>query len=127
MAALHYMVYVLKPILCIVSLIFNRFGRKWTFISTLALSSVFLAILAIVQLSIEGADEKLAVLILSLCLMGRFCNEASWAVMACLSGEIFPTVIRSLSFSICSTFSSIGGIIAPQMAFLGMSMQIMIS
>lgn len=93
----------------------------------MALSSIFLAALAILQLSIEEAGEHHGFIILGLCLLGRFCNEASWAVMACLSGELFPTVIRSLSFSICSTFSSIGAIIAPQMAFLGMGNVLLIN
>ncbi|CAL8110024.1 unnamed protein product [Orchesella dallaii] len=63
----------------------NKFGRKWTFISTLAISSVFLAGLAMVQLLTQNADENYGKLILVLCLMGRFFNETSWAVMACLT------------------------------------------
>jgi Mn2+/Fe2+ NRAMP family transporter len=84
-------------------------------------SVVFLVALASVQVAVDEADVKYGVWILVLCLMGRFCNEASWGVMAGFTGESFPTVIRSLCFSICTVASSLGAVIAPQMAYLGSS------
>lgn len=57
--------------------------------------------------------------ILILCLAARFFNETSFAIMTCFTGESFPTIVRSICFSICTIASSVGGVLSPQMAYFG--------
>lgn len=68
-------------------------------------------------------ENSFPTLILIFSLAGRFFNELSWGVMACFTGETFPTIIRSVCMSICLIANSFGGILAPQMAYLGTSKQ----
>jgi hypothetical protein len=58
-------------------------------------------------------------LITFLCLLSRFGVAAAWGVYICFTAESFPTVVRSTALGICCLVANTGGVLAPQIAFVG--------
>ncbi|XP_059154009.1 organic cation transporter protein-like [Physella acuta] len=50
---------------------------------------------------------------LTLSLIGRLGNAATYVIIYIYAAELFPTVVRSTAMGVCSITESFGGIIAP--------------
>lgn len=96
-----------------------RFGRKKTFISFLSIASLFLLVLIVVDTTDLSLQHPFLVNVVSL--SARYFISAAFGVIACLTGESFPTVGRIGCVGLCALCGNIGGILAPQFAFIGTS------
>jgi len=83
----------------------------------MSLATLFLATLAILDLSFGALVSTFTVSILSLC--GKFGVAGARSALRMLTGESFPTAIRTMGYGISGVTAGVGGIIAPQIAFLG--------
>lgn len=61
--------------------------------------------------------DGVSVTILSLVV--RFGVAGAWGVVICFCQETFPTVVRSTALGICCLVANTGGVLAPQIAFVG--------
>jgi len=95
----------------------NRIGRRKTFAGFLSLSTVFLVCIVILDLVYgrEGHATRVTILYY----LSRFGIAAAWGVMSCFTAESFPTVCRTTALGICAVFAYIGGVVAPQVVYLG--------
>jgi len=78
-----------------------------------------LVTLAVIQLIVDVTDKP--VLVLTLSLLGKFAAAGARASLRTLTGESFPTAVRNTGFGIVGSTSSLIGLLAPQIAFLGSS------
>ncbi|XP_074648153.1 organic cation transporter protein-like isoform X2 [Tubulanus polymorphus] len=99
----------------------NRFGRRRSFFGYMSVSVVCLVSALIIGLLDKKSEAGIGILMTILVIVGQ------GAVLACMQltiiycNEAFPTVIRNLGMSSCSIASRIGGIIAPQIAYMGIA------
>lgn len=81
------------------------------------LSAAFLVSLAIFDLLMAGGLS--AFVVASLCLSGKFGVAGARSAARMLTGESFPTAIRTMGYGISGVTAGVGGIIAPQIAYFG--------
>lgn len=84
----------------------NKIGRKRTFIVGNLLSSLSCFLILVVPENTEWGYTILGGL-------GIFFNGIAVSANYIYSGELFPTVVRSLGMGACATFAKIGSAIAP--------------
>ncbi|CAG7727980.1 unnamed protein product [Allacma fusca] len=95
----------------------NRLGRRKTLIAFMSLGTIFLVALAILDLTF-GVSLNSS-LVAALCLLGKFGVAGARSAARCLTGESFPTPIRTMGYGISGVTAGVGGIIAPQLAYFG--------
>ncbi|KAI1280656.1 Organic cation transporter protein [Halotydeus destructor] len=91
------------PFVLLITIAMNRWGRKGSLIVTFLAAGACCVLAAM----FDGWPR------LFFAIMGRGCIAASYAVIYIYSAEIYPTMVRSLAIGLCSTFSTLGGVIAP--------------
>ncbi|XP_038059886.1 organic cation transporter protein-like [Patiria miniata] len=79
-------------------------GRRINLSSTMVVGGVACIISAFLE---EGVART------AIAMVGKFCISASFAIIYVVSGEIFPTPVRSAGMGVASMSSRISGIIAP--------------
>ncbi|CAL8116537.1 unnamed protein product [Orchesella dallaii] len=93
----------------------ERIGRRKTVLFGMALSAVFLVALAICFLTIF-VEFYLILIVCFVGLLGMSCTRAATRL---LSGESFPTAVRTMGLGVGSLGSNVAGVVTPQVAFLG--------
>ncbi|CAG7724543.1 unnamed protein product, partial [Allacma fusca] len=100
------------------SFFFNdKFGRRKTLVGFMTLSAVFLVSIGILQVCYHGRNAAQIVAILCLC--GKYGATGAKMPTRLLTGESYPTAIRTMGIGVASITASLGGALAPQMAYLG--------
>jgi len=98
----------------------NWIGRKKAFTLYMMLGTAFLLSLLFSEIFIGMQSmDPIVTVILSLC--GRFGIVAAWAVLKCIILETAPTNLRSISLGFTAFSGYLGGIMAPQLVYLGTS------
>ncbi|XP_050402198.1 organic cation transporter protein isoform X1 [Patella vulgata] len=105
------------PALIFVVLINNKIGRRKTIAILMLIAGTFCVSILIVD--VLGKLEEWPALTLTLAMIGKSGIAGGWAAVQVFSAETFPTVVRNLGIGACSTFARIGGIVAPQLVYLG--------
>ncbi|XP_033116929.1 organic cation transporter protein-like [Anneissia japonica] len=59
------------------------------------------------------------VVLVGVAMVGKFCITSSFALIYIFSAEQFPTPVRAVGIGCCSVSARIGGIMAPQILFIG--------
>ncbi|XP_046357158.2 organic cation transporter protein-like [Haliotis rufescens] len=103
------------PALIFVALVNNSLGRRKTTTLLIMMAGVFCFSILI----LDVADVKLTSLTLVFALLGKAGISGGWAAVQVFSAETFPTVVRNIGIGACSMAARIGGIVAPQIVFLG--------
>ncbi|XP_067666322.1 organic cation transporter protein-like [Haliotis asinina] len=103
------------PALIFVALVNNHLGRCRTTTVLMMLAGVFCFCILI----LDVANVKLSSLTLVFALIGKAGISGGWAAVQVFSAETFPTVVRNIGIGACSMAARIGGIVAPQIVFLG--------
>ena len=98
-------------------LICNRLGRRTSLAIYMTLGALFLASLAILELSIGLAEYPTLVVVM--CLLGKFCVAGGRSCARTLVGELYPTAVRAMGSGLGGVGASLGGVLAPQLAFIG--------
>ena len=99
------------PAILISYCLMNRFGRKYTYISTIFLSGV--ACICSEFLPIDAAFGRLVLFVIGKCFV-----NISFTILYLYTSELFPTYLRHSFMNACSTFGSVGSIMAPQTPLL---------
>ncbi|XP_074648147.1 organic cation transporter-like protein isoform X2 [Tubulanus polymorphus] len=99
----------------------NRFGRRNSFFGYMTVPVLCLLIFLIIGLLDKKSEAGVGILMTVLVIVGQGAVLAGWQLIGIYGIETFPTVIRTMGISSCSTVSRIGGIIAPQIAYLGIA------
>ncbi|OXA60960.1 solute carrier family 22 member 13 [Folsomia candida] len=98
-------------------LINDSMGRKISLFASMTFGAVFMVITAISFLAM-GVNVP-GELVLVLCLLSLFGMSATRSTSKLLTGESFPTNLRAMSFGISGIAITLGGVLSPQLAFLG--------
>lgn len=96
----------------------NRIGRKWTSCVFFLLSGLAAMLVAIVQ-TLHLDPELSGKLINGFALTAKLCLGSAWCSLSVLTSEIYPTVVRNIGYGFQNTFTRVGGMVAPQMVYLG--------
>jgi len=98
-------------------LINNRIGRRKSLIAFMTIAAIFLVVLALLDL-LYGVTLS-AVTVTTMCLIGKFGVAGARSSARILTGESFPTPIRTMGYGITGVLAGIGGIVSPQIAYFG--------
>ncbi|XP_046583354.1 organic cation transporter protein-like [Haliotis rubra] len=101
-------------VLCIILL--DRTGRKKLHCGSMMLGGI--ACLATIFPVVYG-DNSHVWITTALSMIGKLGASAAFAVIYVFSAELFPTVVRNSAMGVNSVFSSVGGVISPYIADLG--------
>ena len=99
------------PTVMFANQLMNRFGRKFTLITSMIVSGV-----ACVSSELVPQDAAVARLILFI--IGKCGVTVSFTILYFYTSELFPTCLRHSFLNACSTSGSLGSIIAPQTPLL---------
>ncbi|CAG7822127.1 unnamed protein product [Allacma fusca] len=99
------------------SFLLMKLSRRKSLVALMSLSAVFLVAMAILQITLEMSNYKYILAIL--CFLGKLSIGGARCVLRVFSGESFPTAIRSMGLGVSSGAISFGGMLAPQLAYLG--------
>ncbi|XP_046370194.2 organic cation transporter protein-like [Haliotis rufescens] len=99
------------PGTCLLFLVANKIGRRWT--SFVYFGAASISAFAIPVVSIYVDADKQGSIITGLALVCKLGIGVGWGAVQILSSETYPTVIRNLGFGAANTTSRIGGIISP--------------
>lgn len=95
----------------------NALGRRRVTALFLSMASITLCVLIGLEIYFSGELAEIYVTILSF--LARFGVAGAWGVVVCFCQESFPTVVRSTALGICCLMANTGGVLAPQIAFVG--------
>ncbi|XP_064628666.1 solute carrier family 22 member 15-like [Lineus longissimus] len=95
----------------------NWIGRKKAYLLYTAFPIV--SMFAIVILQATGQMEEQGTLLTVLALVGKIGIGCSWIIAAIITAEVYPTLMRTVGVGIGNTTARFGGIIAPQIVYLG--------
>ncbi|GAB1600637.1 organic cation transporter protein-like [Argonauta hians] len=98
------------PALLFVLCVNNKFGRKRT-IFFLVASTGILSI-SVLPLELFAMGEAFEMILRVVNTISKSTGTGAWAALQVLTAEMFPTVVRSLGISACSTMARIGAISA---------------
>ncbi|KAJ8313012.1 LOW QUALITY PROTEIN: hypothetical protein KUTeg_010385 [Tegillarca granosa] len=95
----------------------NKLGRKWTCLLCNILSAVASFVVAMADITdIDPNTKRFVINVFAL--TAKIGNSAAWCVMATLTAETYPTVIRNIGYGFHTTVGKIGSILAPQVVYL---------
>lgn len=109
------------PALLFVVLVHNRLGRRLTVSILMFIAGI--SCFSILVLDLIGKLQSLQTLSVVFAMIGKAGISGGWAALQVFSAEIFPTVVRNIGVGSCSFCARIGGIVAPQIVFMGTSAQ----
>ncbi|XP_033124966.1 organic cation transporter protein-like [Anneissia japonica] len=92
----------------------ERWGRRIILSATLVLAGVACATTSFISNNMWVA---------TLGMVGKFSITASYTIIYIVAAEIYPTPIRNTAIGLSSMIGSLGGIIAPQIIFIGVSLE----
>ncbi|CAL8122318.1 unnamed protein product [Orchesella dallaii] len=98
-------------------LVNNRLGRRTALILFNGVSSVFFLALGFIQLFLELEEYK--ILFIVFILLGKLGVAGARSSVRCLTVESYPVSIRTMGFGMARISAAIGGIAAPQLAYIG--------
>ncbi|XP_021957175.1 organic cation transporter protein [Folsomia candida] len=96
----------------------NSIGRRKALFASMTFCAVFLVALAITLVFVEHSNIPNAAIV-SLCLLGQFGMAAARSAARLISGESFPTAVRTMGMGIGGITANMAGILTPQLAYLG--------
>lgn len=96
---------------------FHKCGRKAFHI--IAGGIITFGCFAVFTLVILGKKEDHPNLMTALCLLAQGTSNILWMVSYLMTAEVYPTPIRNIANSFCSVSARVGGILAPQIIYLG--------
>ncbi|CAG7832469.1 unnamed protein product [Allacma fusca] len=100
------------------AVLLNKFvGRRQALVSFMTLAAIFLVSIAILQLTADLSGKEYVVAIL--CLIGKFGTAGARTSARTLTGESFPTSVRTMGLGIAGVTGSIGAAVSPQLAYIG--------
>lgn len=99
------------PAVFLASWLMERFGRKWVLCVCLIINGV-----ACVVTEFIASDDAIGRLVLYV--VGKCGVTISFTVLYVFSSELFPTEMRHSFMNACSTFGSVGSMIAPMTPLL---------
>lgn len=94
----------------------DKFGRRKAVLFGFTLSASFFVALAICFLSMETVSSTLILISCFVGLYGMACTRAS---VRLLSGESFPTAVRTMGLGLGGLGANVAGVVTPQVAYLG--------
>ena len=86
--------------------VYERFGRKKPYVINMSLIGIAL-------LAIMFVPKHLSYLVTILALVGKFSISFTYNGIYIITSEMYPTVIRSSTVSMCQAFARLGAVIAP--------------
>ncbi|CAG7726495.1 unnamed protein product [Allacma fusca] len=95
----------------------NKIGRRKSMVAFMTLVAFFLVGIAIVQLTLDRAES--GVIIAALCFLAKYGTAGARSAARTLTGESYPTAIRVMGIGFSGGTASLGGALAPQLAYLG--------
>ncbi|GFR57680.1 organic cation transporter protein, partial [Elysia marginata] len=98
-------------------LLVDKTGRRRIHCTCMLVSG--LACLATILPTRIGGQEY-QWLVSGLALTGRMFSSGAYAMLYLMSAELFPTVVRNSAIGACNVFESVGGILSPYIADLGL-------
>ncbi|OXA44164.1 solute carrier family 22 member 15-like [Folsomia candida] len=98
-------------------LINNKLGRRKSLVIFMSLGACFLVLLAGLELSFGTLMDPGFVAFLTL--SGKFGVAGARSAARMLTGESFPTSIRTMGYGISGVTAGVGGIFSPQIAYFG--------
>uniref|UniRef100_T1IXG3 Major facilitator superfamily (MFS) profile domain-containing protein n=1 Tax=Strigamia maritima TaxID=126957 RepID=T1IXG3_STRMM len=106
------------PLCGITLFLLRKVGRRISVSLTLGLSGIFCILVPIILYSAgETAASRTASTVVVI--VGKTIMSFTWAIIAVYLVELFPTVIRGFGYGTHILLNRIGGIVAPQIALLG--------
>ncbi|XP_041378319.1 solute carrier family 22 member 4-like [Gigantopelta aegis] len=111
------------PALMLVVVITSCIGRRWTCAVAFCGTSVSCFVLAIAVVYVPSEIE--GVLITVLAILAKSLLIIAWHGLEVFSAEQYPTVLRNLGMSACSSGARVGGIISSQVLALGQGRDLM--
>ncbi|XP_070567958.1 organic cation transporter protein-like isoform X1 [Ptychodera flava] len=93
---------------------FRYLGRRWSLCITMVLSGIGCICAALIP-----ACGPFAWIEITSAMIGKFAITSSYGMIYVYALELFPTPVRSIGIGLCSMFSCIGGILAPQALLFG--------
>ncbi|XP_021952032.2 organic cation transporter protein [Folsomia candida] len=98
-------------------LVNNRLGRRKALLAFTGISALFFLPVGFIQLfSPPGAYQSIFI---PLILLGKMCVAGARSAVRVLTVESYPVSIRTMGFGVSRVSSTLGGMIAPQIAYLG--------
>ncbi|XP_052791211.1 organic cation/carnitine transporter 2-like [Mya arenaria] len=95
--------------------IVNRYGRKPVVILMFACTAACGFVVGIIQY-VDTPHRGVITNVFALaCKMGI---AVGWGGLMVYTTELYPTVVRSISYGLCNTAARVGGMVAPQVVFL---------
>lgn len=97
----------------------SSFGRRRAVLYGMTLSAAFLVGLAICFITLKTVSPTI---ILIGCFVGLFGLSCTRAALRLLSGESFPTAVRTMGLGMGGLGANTAGLLTPQSAYLGSRM-----
>lgn len=94
-----------------------RLGRRRALFVSMTFCAIFLVTIAILQLVIDFTFYP--TLLAVLCCLGRYGIAASRSLARTLTGESYPTAIRSMGIAFSGSPAGIAGALSSQVVYLG--------
>nr|XP_027205182.1 organic cation transporter 1-like [Dermatophagoides pteronyssinus] len=94
-------------------LINTRLGRRWTNVITMAICSIALILPALIK---RQYDEYFYT---ACTMIAKFGVAGTFMIIYQHSSELYPTTLRNQGLGITATIGSIGGILTPQIVYIG--------
>ncbi|XP_013397301.1 solute carrier family 22 member 15-like isoform X1 [Lingula anatina] len=94
----------------------NKIGRRPTMFMFMLIGG--LAVFSVMFVGVAGKLETMGTLVTVLALLGKLGVSAAWVVSYLYTAELYPTVVRSIACGAASISGRIGGVAAPQFAYL---------
>ncbi|CAG7821166.1 unnamed protein product [Allacma fusca] len=94
-----------------------KIGRRKALVTFMTITAIFLVAIAILLLTVglEGHDSLRA----SLYFIGKFGTAGARSACRTLTGESFPTAVRTMGIAMASITASLGAAVSPQLAYIG--------
>ncbi|ODM92986.1 Solute carrier family 22 member 21 [Orchesella cincta] len=96
-------------------LLCNRIGRRKSLILFMTLGAVFLVSLAVSDIFFVLSST----IVIILCFTGKIGVAAARSAARMLTGESFPTSVRTMGYGITGVAAGVGGILSPQIVLFG--------
>ncbi|XP_056008534.1 solute carrier family 22 member 4-like [Ostrea edulis] len=96
----------------------NQFGRRWTCLVLLLLSSLGGLATGTVQTLDPESVPNHGLIVTVLAITAKLAISAAWTSIITMTTELYPTVIRNISYGFFSAVSRVGAMVAPQVIFL---------
>ncbi|XP_021946577.2 organic cation transporter-like protein [Folsomia candida] len=100
-------------------LINNRLGRRRTLFASMTFCALFLVALALCEIFVEASDPSLILITVIFCLLSQLGMACARSAARLLSGESFPTSVRTMGLGMGGIAANVAGVVTPQLVYLG--------